>query len=155
MKKKIERELTPAKPGNARDVIIHDVHRDIYPDLDTRSPGISPWFKLEYFRPYYKGSSFFMSVVTVMVEDKTGCWRIIEHGYKIPNGWTKINAYQIGNIPYDNIVEVDLDGDEYYRFPHYYCEFNNLGEPYEEIWYMPTDEFQKQVFDLPKDKQLE
>lgn len=155
MKKKVERELTRALRNRASAVIIHDVHRgDIYPGLDSHTPGISPWFKLEYFQTYYRGISFCLDVVTVLVEQETGRWRLTEYNSNAPTGWVKINAFQLGNIPYDNVVDFDVDGDEYYPFPHLYCEFSNLGQPYEEIWYKPTDDFKDQVFRLPKDHQM-
>ncbi len=60
----------------------------------------------------------------------------------------------IGNIPYDNIVEVDLEGDEFYNFPNFYCEFNNLGQPYEEVWNEPISYYKNQVFQLERNKRL-
>jgi len=151
MRRKIERELKidPA----ARDVIIRDVHRDIYPQSDLESLGISSWFKLEYFQLYHRGVSFYMSVVNALV-NKNNEWKLTDYASKVPSGWEKINAFRIGNIPYDNIVEFDGEGDEYYPFPHFYCEFNNLGEPYEEIWYEPTDEYKKQIYFLEKEKEI-
>jgi hypothetical protein len=39
----------------------------------------------------------------------------------------------IGSIPYENIDNVDWDGDEYYSDPHVYCFFSYKNEPYEHI----------------------
>lgn len=36
----------------AREVIIHDVNRDLYPYLANTTSTISSWFRLEYFRPF-------------------------------------------------------------------------------------------------------
>lgn len=44
-----------------------------------------------------------------------------------------IKAFLIGGIPFDSIVAVNWEGDEYYYFPHIYCHFNHGGEPYERL----------------------
>lgn len=71
-----------------------------------------------------------------------------------PEGWEKINAYEIGNIPYENIIDFDIEGDEFYNVPHVYCRFDNLGGPYESIWYHPNPEFQKIIYKLESEKRL-
>lgn len=46
----------------------------------------------------------------------------------------EVNALLVGRIPYDRIVTIDWEGDEYYGSPHIYCRF--LGwrpSPYEEL----------------------
>lgn len=151
MKRKIERGF--AGKRNAINVIIRDVHRDIYPDQELDTLGISPWFKLEYSRLYHRGISLYTAVVSVAIHT-TGRWRLCEYDEKLEKGWARINALQIGNIPYDNVVDIDLEGDEYYPFPHLYCEFNNLGEPYEEIWYEPTDDYKKVILRLDSEMMI-
>jgi len=46
-----------------------------------------------------------------------------------------ITVLLVGEIPYDSIVEVNWEGDEYYSFPHIYCHFNHNDEPYERLFY--------------------
>jgi hypothetical protein len=38
---------------------------------------------------------------------------------------------RVSSIPYENIEQVDWDGDEYYGYPHIYCWFSNKKVPYE------------------------
>jgi hypothetical protein len=38
-----------------------------------------------------------------------------------------------GFIPYENIEDVDWNGDSYYAYPHIYCYFDHKKEPYERI----------------------
>jgi hypothetical protein len=151
MKRKIEEAFRGARIG--KNVLIRDIHRDIYPEQDFDTPGIYPWFKLEYFRTYHRGISFVTGIESVQVNE-SGEWKISAYKEKVPDGWLQINAYVIGNIPYDNIVEIDLNGDEFYNYPHLYCEFNSLGQPYEEIWYEPTDEYKNQVFTLNRENRI-
>jgi len=138
MKREVEKKFI----GDLRktEILVRDIHRDIYPDQEFNKPGISPWFRTEYYRNYHKGVSLYIGVVGIWI-DNNGNWKIEDYKQKLPDGWTEINAFRIGNIPFDNIVDFDFEGDEYYNYPHLYCEFNNLGEPYEKIWYMPTDNY--------------
>jgi hypothetical protein len=59
-------------------------------------------------------------------------WRLTNYGAG-EKGDAK--ALLIGRIPYENIEEVNWEGDEYYGFPHIYCLFSHKGEPYEYIAY--------------------
>lgn len=52
-------------------VIIRDIPRDIYPDHDISSMGISSWWRLEYYGLYFKGVSFLRDIVTVFYYPKT------------------------------------------------------------------------------------
>lgn len=154
IKKKVFSTLLPAMKDTAREVIIHDVNRDVYPYLDNTTSTISPWFRLEYFRPYFKGISFYLSVVKVLYNPVTGEWLLCDYKDCPPKGWEMINAFEVGNIPYDNIVDFDVEGDEFYICPHFYCRFDNLGGPYDSIWYHPTPEFQVVTFSLESERRL-
>ena len=44
-----------------------------------------------------------------------------------------MTAYLIGYIPYESIVSVNWDGDEYYGHPHIFCHFEYAGQPYERL----------------------
>ena len=152
MKKKIREAFVGAAMD--KEVIIRDIHRDIYPSLDLITPGISPWFKLEYFRFYHRGISLILGIVNVQVNHNEQ-WKLSEREDRILPGWIMISAYVIGNIPFDNVVDIDLAGDEFTNSPHLYCEFNSLGQSYEEIWYTPTEKSDNQVFSLGRDNRLE
>lgn len=40
-----------------------------------------------------------------------------------------------GCVPFENIIDYDIDGDEYYRYPHLYCDYPCGSNPYEAIRY--------------------
>lgn len=40
-----------------------------------------------------------------------------------------------GEIPYDFVKTMNVDGDEYYYLPHIFCHFAHKGEPYERLFY--------------------
>jgi len=113
------------------DVIIRDLQRmDSYPEVSEKAKGISAWFKTEFKGLYHRGFEVFLRIESIKyLEDHKG-WafcRYDEDGAE--------NAFVVGRIPYDVVREVDWSGDDYYRCPHVYCDFNRrLGkEPYEEI----------------------
>ncbi len=62
-----------------------------------------------------------------------------------PGGWRKADykagedeketLMLAGEIPYDFIESLNIDGDEYYYLPHIFCHFANRSEPYERLYY--------------------
>lgn len=133
-------------------VIIRDIHRNIYPNYDENSNSISPWFSLDFYRLYFNGISFVLRILDILYCLKTEEWRIQNYEEEPTEEWVSIKAFMIGNIPYYNIVDIDLIGDEYNDNPHFYCEFNNSGSPYEEIWYNPFPEYKNIVLKLDTEK---
>jgi hypothetical protein len=46
-----------------------------------------------------------------------------------------LNALLIGLIRFEDIDNIDWEGDEYYSYPHIYCYFSHRREPYERVGY--------------------
>jgi hypothetical protein len=115
-----------------KDVIIRDVKRlDHYPNIDEKSKhGISPWFRVGLMSIYHKGILVGLEW-SKLTSDADGellftDYKKGEHG--------DVRVILIGYVPFENIVSVDWDGDEYYRFPHIYCYFDaRRKEPYEKL----------------------
>ncbi|KEO60635.1 hypothetical protein [Thioclava indica] len=126
------------------DVIIRDVKRvDQYPDSKENEKGISAWFRLGLVGTYHRGIlvAFHWNE---LVEVGEGKFRFLDH--KSDNQETKDDALkvlQIGMIPFENIQDVDFEGDEYYNYPHIYCHFSNKGEPYERVAYFTQNQLFK------------
>lgn len=158
IKKFVDRNINEFR---GHEVIIRDVNRaDVYPDFDDLE-GISAWFKFELHTPYHRGiSGFLWFVESVWYRNSDPTFRGVDEwvvSEKKPKGkgWKQIYAWRIGNIPFDNIVAIDMEGDEYYPQTHIYCEFSNGGQPYELIWYMPKEEYTGEVgYSLPPEKQV-
>lgn len=51
----------------------------------------------------------------------------------------EVKAQVLGCIPFENIIDYDLDGDGYYNFPHLFCDFVNVSDPYEKIVYLTKE----------------
>lgn len=151
LKQRIQRELRarfdPTKVTRAGDNIkynnflIRSIDDSSYPEVDQQRIGISGWFKVEPFDFYHNGIAVILSIANV-IHDESGHWDLEKYSkVGIDNSSPqKTKCFVVGRIPYDNIVAYDVDGDEYYNFPHFFCDFSIHGEPYEEILYFPIAE---------------
>ena len=110
-------------------VIIHSIDDSYYPSAEEDGgEGISSWFKLHPYNIYFNGFEFILFIENAIVDDQ-GNWSLIQHDDTYDaNVYEKIDVYRIGRIPFRNIVDYDLDGDEYYSDPHIYCRFDEGGE---------------------------
>ena len=121
------------------EVIVHSVDDSVYPEIDE-SPEISSWFKVELWDFYFNGLEVVLNIVYGIV-DEDGRWSLFEYGKEFDEAkYRGIGMWQIGRIPWRNIAEYDLVGDEYYPIPHLYCRFANDGMPYEVIVYRVVDD---------------
>ena len=112
-----------------KDAIIRHVDRvDSYPNTDESKSGISPWFKVALVDTYHKGIMVILSAERLYIDDE-------QYFNKKGNSAKEIRAYLVGKIPYEDIEAVNMDGDEYYYFPHIFCHFSHNNEPYEELVY--------------------
>ena len=119
------------------DVIIRDVKRlDFYPDDPKIKKGISPWFKVGLAGTYHRGILVGINWVGLVKDGQN--WRLKNLKTKEES---RITAALMGYIPYENIVSVDWDGDEYYGHAQIYCHFDaRKGEPSEKIIYCEKKE---------------
>jgi hypothetical protein len=124
------------------EVIVHSIDDTIYPDVDDEETGISSWFKLEVWDFYHNGLEFIIGV-DYGVLDSEGHWSLIKYKQSFDETKYKlIKMFCLAGIPFRNIVDVDLIGDEYYPQPHIYCRFADGGEPYEGFRYvLISDEY--------------
>jgi len=114
------------------EAIIRDISRmDNYPSVDDRKKGIASWFKVEIKDLYYRGIEVILRIDGLVYVENLRQWRYSENNEK-----GAVNAYLVGQIPYDVIRGVEWNGDEYYNYPHIYCEFSKKKkQPYENLVY--------------------
>ena len=110
--------------------IIRSIDDTLYPDNELNSLGISPWFKVEMYDFYHNGIEVITGIDEVQINTDEE-WFISQYNQNLEKGFSKIKVLRNRLIPYDAIVEYDIDGDEYYNFPHIYCDFKFYGTPYE------------------------
>ena len=112
-----------------QDVIIRDMRRiDSYPNIKEDEKGISPWFKVELVATYHRG--ILIALQWHSLTRHTDGKRFRRTNYKTGEKGD-LNAILIGMVPFENIDNIDWDGDEYYGYPHIYCYFSHHHEPYE------------------------
>lgn len=132
LRKTFQEELYECRAKRLRhDVIVRHVDRvDKYPNIDEKDRGISPWFRVDFLDTYDKGITLCIAIQGL---NKCG------EGYRRTNSRSgesaDYNALLMADIPYDSIEAVNIEGDEYYSFPHIYCYFDFNGEPYERKWF--------------------
>jgi uncharacterized protein YxeA len=132
LRKQFEEEIYRCRGKELRkDVIIRHVNRiDDYPNINEKKKGISPWFRVGLLGAYHKGIKVGLRWGT-LTEGECGLrftnYRAGEAG--------SVKVILMGEIPYDFIETMNVDGDEYYYFPHIYCHFARNGEPYERLFF--------------------
>jgi hypothetical protein len=114
------------------EVIIRDSKRiDNYPSTSEKGRRISSWFSVGIIGTYHRGLMVFLKLEGLKYEENKKAWRYCDY---INGEDHDINASLIGLIPFERIVSIDWEGDEYYRCPHIYCHFiSESKEPYEEL----------------------
>jgi hypothetical protein len=153
----LKRKLTklfPPKCGHP-DIIIRSIDDEKYPETDAEPENrISSWFKTEFGGHYHNGIELLLQVKQIIVDRNDGSWAFVDYSDEaLRNGkvedsfdgarYELVKVFTIGRIPFRNIVEVDEDGDEYYRDVHIYCRFAERGEPYEMILEREVDGYQE------------
>lgn len=130
-KGEFENEIRERHFENLRsDVIIRDVNRvDEYPSLSDKK-GISSWFKAGLVGTYHRGIQLLLEWVP-LVQEQDGNWRYPKSGEE-----PTLTAGLVGLVKFENIQQVNWDGDEYYGLSHIFCHFvENRKEPYEQLVY--------------------
>jgi hypothetical protein len=127
--------------------LVRSIDDSAYPEIDTTLSGISSWFKLEVYDFYHNGLEFILDIRYVQIGSDLR-WRLVSHeehrGDPRPE-WTKV--WVLGQVPYRNIIDYDMIGDEYYGEPHLFCVFADGGTPYEGRRYVIISDSDRQQLD--------
>ena len=109
-----------------------------YPDINEPDKyGEYSWFAAGFKGIYHNGVEFFMEVKElVMLQDNQ--WDFYNNR-ECENSDT-ITACRVGRSNYSDIVVYDLEGDEHYPVPHFFCKFKYKGSPFEETYYTSIDD---------------
>jgi hypothetical protein len=133
----------PYEKFNNSEVLIRSIDDTFYPEYDEDALGISSWFKAEVYNFYYNGLEVILGLKKCIIDENWN-WDVVDQDdTERKEKYEVIKAYEIGRIPYDNIIEYDLDGDEFYIVPHLFCDFSINGMPYEEFTYYIVNENEK------------
>ncbi|MFK8046404.1 MAG: hypothetical protein AB8B72_12985 [Crocinitomicaceae bacterium] len=91
------------------------------------------WFRAEINTLYHKGMEFIIGIEQIQVFED-GTWRFTKKTGRKPGG-VLLNVAEVGQVNFADIIDYDVEGDEYYCFPHVFCRFKYNGTPFENIYY--------------------
>ncbi|MEQ1651335.1 MAG: hypothetical protein ABL897_02495 [Hyphomicrobium sp.] len=115
-----------------RDVTVKDVRRlNTYPEIDENARGITPWFPAGLVGTNDRGLLLLLGWHSLASE---ALEYLALEGIQKQNAREVGNAALIGYVPFEQIVQVDWNGDDYYTRPSLYLHFDAKREgPYEKI----------------------
>jgi hypothetical protein len=142
------------------DIIIRsekDIH---FPETDdTTTTGCSSWFKTGIYDFYENGLEMIEYGGTKILMDQEGYWDIAET-YNDPRleNYELTYATAFLRVPYDYIINYEMEVDPVYGLPTFYIKYNSQNCPFEEIVYGTrgdSDKKQKRkLFDKNKRRNL-
>jgi hypothetical protein len=113
------------------DVYIRDIRRiNTYPDLKQTKKGISSWFRASLLSTYHRGILVGLRMTTLTKHGADNQWRFTNYA---AGEQGDIKVILSGNIRYEDIDNVNWNGDEYLELPHIYCFFTHKRQPYEHL----------------------
>lgn len=138
-------------------VIIHSTHDTEYPAGETPKGQISSWFRVYLYDFYHNGIEVWLGATLgyKAIFDSNGHWEPVNcFDNRLKSDLYKaIDVKMIGRIPFYNIVDYKINGDEYYQEPHIYCRFEFNGEPYEKIYYRQYGKPDERIPDYELDEE--
>ncbi|SDE84811.1 hypothetical protein SAMN05216464_11037 [Mucilaginibacter pineti] len=147
MKQKIERDFglwlnfdTGKRTRNSK-MIIHSVDDQHYPQHVYNTYEEPQWFGAEISRLSHNGLGFVTGIVNIYLF-RDGQWT---SEMPLEEAMT-IKTARIEVVAFEDIVQYDLNGDEHYPCPHFYCKFNHSGRPFVETYYQNLDEETKGIY---------
>ncbi len=123
-----ERLHSPMKKFNKSEVLIRSIDDTDYPMNTLLEKDFTGYFKAEVYSFYHNGLMVIIGVRKIKIKQYKD---IDEDEFMIK----EIAALEIGYLPFDNIIDYDYEGDEYYMYPHLYCDFVNRNDPFEKEGY--------------------
>lgn len=156
LKRRIEKDLSgwiyylPEKRKQNSKMLLRAFDGKQYPNTNNPDKfGEYSWFAAEIKGIYHGGIEFIYGIEELAIMDNNK-WDFKKNVKTEP--LATVTAYRIGQINFSDIVDYDLEGDEHYAFPHFFCKFRHKGLPFEETYFKSVDEKRPHYFEY-KDKQ--
>lgn len=127
-------------------VIIRSVDDTNWPNIhETEEEQISSWFRGEFWDFYDNGLELVSSGYYAIFNEE-GHWDILDlqDKRKSNSKYEKFIYYSFLRIPYEYIVDYDMEPDDYYGVPTIYVKYAKDGMPYEEILYGVMGHYNKE-----------
>jgi hypothetical protein len=120
-----------------------------YPDSNEPDKyGEYSWFAAEIKSLYHSGIEFVYGIEELAILDDNK-WDFSNNAKS--ECLAKVKTYRVGQINFSDILDYDLNGDEHYPFPHFFCKFTHKGLPFESTYFKCVDEKPPYYFEF-KDK---
>ena len=121
-------------------ILVRNVDDRSFPNAHEAPDGqMSSWYKGEFWDFYENGLELIsMGGGSEAIFDKRGKWDVLHWDKDTRRDnpdYTVVRCNQFLRIPYDYIVSLDMETDQYYGIPSLYVEYLKDGMPYEEIVY--------------------
>ncbi len=142
MKRRIERDFAdwinyaPENRKKRSRMIIHSIDDTAYPEHVLNREGQYQWFAAEIKGRTHKGVEFYTSVREIYVDSNFNWSEMPPTGNA---AFTRVKAFHVSLIAFEDIVDYDLKGDGHYLCPHFFCKFRYGGTPYFERYYWQKD----------------
>jgi len=131
-----DRIRNPFKRFKSSEILIRSIDDKLYPHKnETDVFGNFSWYKVEPYDFYHNGLKVIIASRKIII-DEDGNWDVLIDESELSDlNFESEVAFEIGCISYENIIEYDIEGDEFYFYPHLFCDFRNGNNPYEQIDY--------------------
>ena len=119
--------------------LVRSIDDRSYPAADRQLGHIRGWMEVGTYDFYHDGIEVILGTAFVIVDDD-GKWAPVSVRQTFDaTRYRRLRAFEIGRIPFTNIVTFDDVGDEYYAQPHVFCSFANAGLPFADYRYYSVE----------------
>lgn len=138
-----DRDVSPAHPFEKfrfAKILLRSVDDESYPTAGATLGASRGWMEVATYDFYHDGIEVILGTVDVVI-DENGYWAPIRARLAYDEKrFRSIRAFEIGRIPFEQIADHDVAGDEYYREPHLFCIFAAAGTPFAAYRYASVED---------------
>lgn len=120
-------------------IVLRSIDDHTYPSADRQIGHIRGWMEVGTYDFYHDGLEVILGTAFVLIDD-AGAWSPVSVRQSFDaTRYRRIRAFEVGRIPFTNVVTFDEVGDEYYAEPHVFCSFSNAGLPFADYRYYSVE----------------
>lgn len=137
---KIQKDIikNPSRKFNYSKVIIKSIYDNVYP-FSNKDDQPSSWFISFLHDIYNNGIQLHLDAFRYeeIVVDCCGNWMLKKdfNNFQDQSDILELKVNIIGRIPYYNIANIKMNGDDFYSEPIIICVFDEISGPFTEICY--------------------
>ncbi|REG82022.1 SMEK domain-containing protein [Algoriphagus antarcticus] len=124
---------------------IRSIEDRSYPELVENEKGYNNWMKLELWDFYPNGLEFVVQYSKKVVVKNGKDWR-----FALNNEEGALNCCLFLRLPYENIVELEMETDDYNSYPTIFVEYLNDDSPFEQEVYGLIGFYKREKMQKPR-----